>query len=41
MKIKIKDKNLMIEKLIACNFTFKANDEKFGYVTPQFIVTEK
>jgi hypothetical protein len=29
MRIKIKDKNMMIEKLISCNFTYKANDEKF------------
>jgi hypothetical protein len=41
MRIKIKDKNMMIEKLISCNFTYKANDEKFGHITPQFIVTEK
>ena len=41
MWIKIKDKTLMIEKLISCNFTYKPNDEKFGYVTPEFIVTEK
>jgi hypothetical protein len=41
MRIKIKDKTLMIEKLISCNFTYKPNDEKFGYVTPEFIVTEK
>lgn len=41
MKIKIKDKGMMIDKLIACNFTFKANDEKFGYITPQFIVSGK
>jgi len=41
MKVKIKDTNLMIDKLIACNFTFKANDEKFGYVTPEFIVSGK
>lgn len=41
MRIKIKDKTLMIEKLIACNFTYKPNDEKFGYVTPEFVVTQK
>jgi len=40
-KIKIKDKNLMIDKLITCNFTFKANDERFGYVTPEFITWGK
>lgn len=40
-KIKIKDKNLMVEKLIACNFTYKKNDEKYGYIDPQFIVTQK
>jgi len=27
----------MIDKLITCNFTFKANDERFGYVIPEFI----
>lgn len=41
MRVKIKDKNLMIEKLITCNFTYKPNDEKFGYVTPEFVVAEK
>ena len=41
MRVKIKDKNMMIEKLIGCNFTYKPNDEKFGYVTPEFVVTEK
>jgi len=41
MRVKIKDKNLMIEKLITCNFTYKPNDEKFGYVIPQFVVVEK
>ena len=41
MRIKIKDKTLMIEKLISCNFTYKPNDEKFGYVTPEFVVTQK
>ena len=41
MRIKIKDKHLMIEKLITCNFTYKPNDEKYGYVTPEFIVAEK
>ena len=41
MRVKIKDKVLMIEKLISCNFMYKPNDEKFGYVTPEFVVTEK
>lgn len=41
MRVKIKDKSMMIEKLIGCNFTYKPNDEKFGYVTPEFVVTEK
>jgi hypothetical protein len=41
MRIKIKDKVMMIEKLISCNFMYKPNDEKFGYVTPEFVVTEK
>jgi hypothetical protein len=41
MRVKIKDKNLMIEKLITCNFTYKPNDEKYGYVTPEFVVAEK
>lgn len=41
MKIKIKDKTLMIEKLIVCNFTYKKNDEKYWYIEPQFIVSEK
>ena len=41
MRIKIKDKNMMIEKLISCNFTYKPNDEKFGYIIPEFVVTEK
>jgi hypothetical protein len=41
MRIKIKDKNMMIEKLISCNFTYKPNDEKFGYITPEFVITEK
>ena len=41
MKIKIKDKTLMIEKLIACHFLYAKNDEKFWYITPQFVVTQK
>jgi len=40
-KVKIKDKNIMVEKLIACNFTYKKNDEKFWYIDPQFVVTQK
>jgi|ASRM01.1.fsa_nt_gi hypothetical protein len=40
MKIKIKDSNLMIEKLISCNFFYKKNDEKYGYITPQFSSAE-
>lgn len=40
MKIKIKDSNLMIEKLISCNFFYKKNDEKFGYITPLFSSAE-
>ena len=40
-KLKIKDDDLMVEKLIVCNFTFHKNDEKFWYVEPEFIVTEK
>ncbi|MCP4524193.1 MAG: hypothetical protein GY828_08295 [Candidatus Gracilibacteria bacterium] len=41
LKIKINDKNLMCEKLIICNFVYKKNDEKYGHITPQFIVSEK
>lgn len=36
MKIKTKDS----EKLITCNFTYKKNDEKFGYIDPQFLCSE-
>lgn len=41
MKVKIKDKSLMIEKLVVCNFTYHKNDEKFWYIEPEFIISEK
>lgn len=41
IKIKIKDKDLMIEKLIACNMDYSKNDERYGYVTPKFSSEEK
>jgi len=41
IKIKINDKELLIEKLITCIFNYKKNDVKFWYINPEFIVTEK
>lgn len=41
IKVKIKDKNLLLEKLIICTFDYSKNDEKFWYITPKFKVSEK
>lgn len=40
-KIKIKDKSLMIEKLITCTLFFNKNDIRYWYVTPLFTSEEK
>lgn len=41
IKVKIKDKKMLSEKLIVCNFIYSKNDEKFWYIIPQFRVSEK
>ena len=41
IKVKIKDKNLMVEKLITCTLFFSKNDEIYWYVTPLFTSVEK
>jgi hypothetical protein len=40
MKIKINDKEKLIEKLISWNFTYNHTDERYGYVDPQILVNE-
>ena len=41
IKIKMKDKNLMTEKLISCNLFHSKNDKTYWYVTPIFASAEK
>ena len=41
IKVKIKDDNLMVEKLITCNIDYSKNDERYGYVIPKFSSEEK
>jgi len=41
IKIKVKDDNLMIDKLIACNLDYSKNDERYGYIIPKFSSEEK
>ena len=40
-KIKIKDKPLLIEKLITCTLFYSKNDYTYWYVTPLFTSAEK
>ncbi len=40
IKIKINDKVELIEKLITCNFAYNNIDAKFGYIDPQFLISE-
>lgn len=39
--IKIKDKDLMIDKLITCNLFYSKNDEIYWYIIPKFSSSEK
>ena len=41
LKIKVKDKNIMLEKLITCNLFHSKNDEIYWYITPKFSSSEK
>ena len=41
IKIKIKDKNLMIEKLIICTLVYNNNDKRYWNITPIFVSEEK
>lgn len=40
LKIKVNDKEQMIEKMITFNLAYNRMDEKFGYIDPQFICDE-
>jgi len=41
IKVKIKDKDLMIEKLITCTLFYNKNDIRYGNITPIFVSEEK
>jgi len=41
IKVKIKDKDLMIEKLVTCTLFHNSNDERYWNITPIFVSTEK
>lgn len=41
IKVKVKDKNLMIEKLITCTLFYNKNDIRYWYITPLFVSEEK
>lgn len=41
VKLKIVDKDLMIDKLINCNMFYSKNDEIYWYVIPKFSSSEK
>lgn len=40
LKIKVNDKDQMIEKMITFNLAYNIMDKKFGYIDPQFICDE-
>ena len=41
IKVKINDKNLMIEKLITCTLVYNSNDVRYWNITPIFVSAEK
>ena len=41
IKVKVNDKNQMIEKLITCTLFYNKNDKTYGYITPLFTSAEK
>ena len=41
IKIKIKDKDLMVEKLIVCTLVYNNNDIRYWKITPIFVSEEK
>ena len=40
IKVKVKDENLMSEKLIVCTLDYSKNDERYWYVIPKFTSAE-
>lgn len=41
IKLKVKDDNLMIDRLIVCNINYSKNDEIYWYIVPKFTSAEK
>lgn len=41
IKIKVKNKKIMLDKLIVCTLFYSKNDNRYWYVTPLFTSAEK